>query len=188
MGLISVSGCSDDADSASEDRASDLVELLLSDADVAALLPQLHPQGSYSTGEDYGIIQDAEFAGPTATAGTGVVRQWSQPYSWSTEEAVNDVVIYLSSQVITFDTPADAQGAASEVIELALSEGATQYPAPSRFEAVAAAPAAGPEPRNNLATATMGNVVVVVQLAVAGDGSGSELFGAVLDAADAHLG
>ena len=187
IALAAVSGCSDDADWASEEQASDLAELLLTDADVAALLPQLSQRGPYSTGEDYGILGVADFAGPTENALIGVVRQWSQPYSWSVGDPVSDIAVSLRSEAIALHTPAAAGEAASEVIALARSEGATRHPAPDGFEAAAAPPGTDGEPRSSVATAVVGSAVIVVHLRFVGDGGSPDLFRAALVAAKRRL-
>lgn len=185
--LASLAGCAGE-ETASSGNEAELAQRLLDDGDVAAVFPELSSK-DYSTGSDYGLIRDGEFDGATESASRGVVRQWSQPYSWSVGDAVRDLVIAVMATAIAFDTPADAQAAAAAVSNPLHAEGAESpsQSASSRFEVVMATPGTGPETRSVLATATDGPLLVVIQIEVVGNGGHPSDIDALVAAAETHL-
>lgn len=103
-------GCRDDEATAA---VSELTPFLLEDADVVTVLPDLEAKSDYSTGEDYGVAIDAELVGPTETAESAVVRQWSQGTSHADDGEAWTVI----SSVFSFASPAEAESAAAAVLD-----------------------------------------------------------------------
>jgi len=107
--LLLLGGCTDDNGVA----VGELSAFLLQDDDVASVLPDLEPKSDYS-GEDYGVVREADLVGPTESAATGVVRQWSQESSQATDGEAWTVV----SSVFEFSSAADAESAGKAVMDL----------------------------------------------------------------------
>lgn len=105
--LVGAASCSGDTSSTQA-----LVPLLLKDAEVIGVVPELNASTDYSTGADYGTIANDEFSGPIKKAIAAVVRQWSREAGATNEGHAWSVV----SAVTKFASAADAQAAAEALL------------------------------------------------------------------------
>lgn len=113
--LLFLGGCSEGDDGVA---LNELSAFLLQDDDVASVLPDLESKSDYSTSEDYGVVREADLVGPTESAATGVVRQWSQDSRQASDGEAWTVV----SSVFEFPSAADAEAAATAVMALVGTE------------------------------------------------------------------
>jgi hypothetical protein len=109
--LLLGGGCTDDDAGAA---VNELSTYLLEHGDVITVLPNLEAKSDYSTGEDYGVVSEADLAGPTERAEVGVVRQWSQ----DSHQADDGEAWTVVSSVFQFTSQTDAESAAEAVFDL----------------------------------------------------------------------
>ncbi len=150
-----------DADQGARSSADDLAPYLLTDPEVAGVVPDLGRAGG-STGDGYDRLSRFDFAGPTQGATRGVTRLWGNNDSHSPGDPVEDRIIGVSSTVVEFPTAAAARNGAELTGMVAITGGATALTSAAPFRALCEP--AGSDLASCVAAATRDDLLVVVQV------------------------
>ena len=151
-----------DADQGARSSADDLAPYLLTNPEVASVVPGLGRAGD-STDDGYDRLSRFDFAGPTQGAIRGVTRLWGKNDSYGPGDPVEDRIIGITSTVFELPTADAARNSVELTGTIATTDGAMALTGVEPFSAWCE-PAAGSDLASCVAAATRDDLLVVVQL------------------------